>query len=234
MALAVPRQVAPDAVVLGGELCELAAHVHSAHAELALRAAAFDAAGGWCDTGIRSCAHWLAIQAGLDLHTSRDLLRSLDQMVWAVNPRNDTVEHLVVYLCRYASEYFQDTSILCELRVPQELPTLPLSAEIRHNLFLAFEEALTNAMKHSAANRLVIEVLCEKNSLQVIVRDNGRGFEPEKLQVSDSRNSRVGQGLPGLQRRLNSLAGECIVRSTVGKGTTVVLKIPLVPQKAPL
>ena len=75
MALGVPRQVAPDAAALGGVLCELAAHVHSAHAELALRAAAFDAAGGWCDTGIRSCAHWLAIQAGLDLPTSRDLLR---------------------------------------------------------------------------------------------------------------------------------------------------------------
>ncbi len=165
-------------------------------------------------------------------NTSRALLRSLDQMVWAVNPRNDTVEQLVVYLCRYATEYFQDTSIACEWQVPQELPQVPLSAEIRHNLFLAFEEALTNTMKHSSANLLSVEIRCEKDSLQIIARDNGKGFEPEKLGASASRNVRVGQGLPGLKRRLNSLGGECIIRSVIGRGTTIILKIPLAVQRA--
>lgn len=167
-------------------------------------------------------------------NTSRDLLRSLDQMVWAVNPRNDTVEQLVVYLCRYATEFFQDTSILCEFRVPQELPALPLSAEIRHNLFLAFEEALTNTMKHSGAGQVVVEIVCDKDSLQIISRDNGRGFSPDAVLVCDPRSVRVGHGLSGLKRRLDSLGGQCVVSSEPGQGTTVVFKIPLATPRVPL
>lgn len=166
--------------------------------------------------------------------TSRDLLRSLDQMVWAVNPRNDTVEQLVVYLCRYATEYFQDTSITCELRVPENLRPAPLSAEVRHNLFLAFEEALTNIMKHSGAERVVVEVLCEKSILQITASDNGKGFDPEKLEATNNRKGRVGHGLSGLKARLQSLAGECWIRSAIGQGTTIILRIPLVVPKVHL
>src|SRR5689334_20326102 len=77
MAALLPSQLEHEASAAGrgGQLRELAAHVHAALAELALRAAELDAAGAWCHAGIRSCAHWLAIQAGLDLATSHDLLR---------------------------------------------------------------------------------------------------------------------------------------------------------------
>ena len=75
-------------------------------------------------------------------NTSRDLLQSLDEIVWAVNPHNDTLEHLAAYLGHYATEYLQNTAVDCELHIPQGLPHHPLSAEARHNLFLAFEEAL--------------------------------------------------------------------------------------------
>ncbi|MEI9960808.1 MAG: triple tyrosine motif-containing protein [Limisphaerales bacterium] len=79
--------------------------------------------------------------------TARDLLQSLDRMLWAVNPRNDSLEKLSAYLNRYAAEYFQNTSIRCRLAFPENLPAIQLSAETRHNIFLAFEEALANTLK---------------------------------------------------------------------------------------
>ena len=72
----VVRQLDEDtAIDLGRQLCELSAHIQAAQAELALRLAAFDDGTGWGGAGIRSCPHWLSINAGLDLHTSADLLR---------------------------------------------------------------------------------------------------------------------------------------------------------------
>src|SRR5215471_4662423 len=76
MAQPLPRQLDQDtALDLGRQLCELSAHVQAAQAELALRLAAFDEGTGWGGAGIRSCPHWLSIEAGLDYHTSADLLR---------------------------------------------------------------------------------------------------------------------------------------------------------------
>ena len=86
--------------------------------------------------------------------TSRELLQSMDEIVWVVNPRNDTLEQLAGYPGPYAVEYFQATSIECELRLPSAIPDHPLSSETRHNLFLAFEEALNNTLKHSAASNV--------------------------------------------------------------------------------
>jgi len=160
--------------------------------------------------------------------TSRNLLRSLDQMVWAVNPRNDSLEELALYLCRYAADFFQDTDILCELQVPEHLPSVPLSAEVRHNLLLAFEEVLTNAMKHSGADRIVVKINCAMGLGRIEVTDNGHGFNPGNLpDTAQSRNVRVGHGIPGLLRRLQGLGGECQITSSVGQGTQIVLQIPL-------
>ncbi|MGH8022528.1 MAG: triple tyrosine motif-containing protein, partial [Limisphaerales bacterium] len=90
--------------------------------------------------------------------TSRELLKTMDEIVWAVNPRNDNLENLANYLAHHAIEYFQNTAVECDLRLPRETPHYPLSSETRHNLFLAFEEALNNVLKHSTATRVKVEM----------------------------------------------------------------------------
>jgi streptogramin lyase len=85
--------------------------------------------------------------------TARDLLQSFDQMLWAVNPRNDSLERLSAYLNRYAAEYFQNAPICCRRTFPEDLPAVQLTAETRHNIFLAFQEALANVLQHSAATK---------------------------------------------------------------------------------
>ena len=85
-------------------------------------------------------------------------------MLWAVNPRNDSLERLSAYLNRYAAEYFQNTSIRCQLAFPENLPDVQLSAETRHNIFLAFEEALANTLKHSAATQVSAQLICQQRN----------------------------------------------------------------------
>ena len=165
-------------------------------------------------------------------NTSRDLLQSLDEMVWAVNPHNDTLEHLAAYLGHYATEYLQNTAVECELHIPQGLPHHPLSAEARHNLFLAFEEALNNALKHGRASRIRVDMRFEPGRFEINVVDNGCGFDVEaitsaKINLAEPTGKRIGNGMKNLQLRLASVGGQCRIQSQLGHGTTVSLTVPL-------
>jgi signal transduction histidine kinase/ligand-binding sensor domain-containing protein len=160
--------------------------------------------------------------------TARDLLHSLGRMVWAVNPRNDSLENLASYLNRYASEYFQNTPIACELAIPTSLPATPLSAEIRHNIFLTFEETLTNAMKHSGATRVKVDLTVEHGRLRITISDDGSGFDPAaKAESSNNGAGDNGFGLQGLRRRMQSIGGGCEIKSCPGLGTQVTLSLEL-------
>src|SRR5207237_10090099 len=87
-------------------------------------------------------------QAALDADqiysTARELTRAMDEIVWAVNPKHDSLDSLVTYLGRFAQTFLSGAGIRCRLDVPLHLPSWALTAEIRHNLFLAFKETLNN------------------------------------------------------------------------------------------
>lgn len=174
----------------------------------------------------------LACKLASIAETSRDLLKTMDEIVWVVNPRNDTLENLAAYLSHHAAEYFQNTSLECELKLPRVMPEHPLSSEARHNLFLAFEEALNNVLKHSGAARVKIEMLVNASDFAILVADNGRGFEvtPQPAAGALPRNGpggRGGNGLRNMRQRLADLGGECVLVSQPGQGTTVTLRLPL-------
>ncbi|MFO1511918.1 MAG: two-component regulator propeller domain-containing protein [Verrucomicrobiota bacterium] len=173
--------------------------------------------------------HAVASQIESIATTSRELLQTLDEIVWAVNPRNDSLEHLAAYLSHYAAEYFQNTAVQCEMRLPRDLPHHPLSAELRHNLFLAFEEVLNNALKHSGAASVSVEMTANRAGFQIVVTDNGQGFDVTAAQVERPATSsrRGGNGLVNMRQRLAVVGGECVVQSQPGQGTTVSLRIPL-------
>jgi signal transduction histidine kinase/ligand-binding sensor domain-containing protein len=165
--------------------------------------------------------------------TARELLQSLDRMLWAVNPRNDSLEKLSAYLNRYAAEYFQNTPVRCRLAFPENLPTVQLSAETRHNIFLAFEEALANTLKHSAATQVSAELACHNGTIEISIADNGRGFNVE-TQTKAAANGKTSEhlGLSGMAERLRSLGGECQIASSPGSGTVVSLLVPISKKNA--
>jgi len=159
---------------------------------------------------------------------SREVLHSLDEIVWAVNPQNDTVEHVASYLGHYAQEYFQETGIECKVDIPERLPPYTLSSQLRHHLLLAVHEAFTNALKHSHASQISVCMIYDGSALEIVISDNGNGFDPSVLHpaAGDSRVA-TGNGLRNMSQRLADIGGRCIIEPRVGRGVTVRFVLPL-------
>jgi len=153
---------------------------------------------------------------------SREVLRSLDEIVWVVNPEKDTLEHLVSYIAQYSQDYFRRTGIECELEIPASLPAQPLTSQSRHHLFLAVHEALTNALKHSRATRVRVAMACRDAEFEITVSDNGRGFDPASSESNSASSAAgFGNGLGNMRRRITEMGGCFVVESKPGHGTTI-------------
>jgi ligand-binding sensor domain-containing protein/signal transduction histidine kinase len=151
---------------------------------------------------------------------SLELVKALDEIVWAVNPKNDSLRNLVNYLCLFAQEFLGTASIQCRLDVPPGLPEVPLNAEQRHTLFLVTKEALHNAAKHSGATEVRLRVALDGSQMTLIIADNGRGFDRNDLKPD--RN-----GLKNIEGRMRHLGGRAAIRSVLNRGTRVELTWPL-------
>jgi signal transduction histidine kinase/streptogramin lyase len=166
--------------------------------------------------------------------TSRELLKTMDEIVWVVNPHNDSLENLVTYLSHYATEYFQNTNIECELRLPPQMPHQALSSEMRHNIFLTFEEALNNVLKHSKAAGVRVEMSIHLPEFEIKISDDGRGFAVPDLSSANrpAPGGPGGNGLKNMRQRLANIGGVCLISSRTGGGTTVTLHFRLDPKTA--
>jgi ligand-binding sensor domain-containing protein/signal transduction histidine kinase len=159
---------------------------------------------------------------------AREVIRTVDEIVWAVSPRNDTLESVVHYICRHAEEFFELTPVELQLKLPHEFPDIRFSAEVRHNLFCAVKEALNNVLKHSDATRVRIAFAVSPASFIVTLADNGRGFDSDhRLGVTAAPNGRVGNGLLNMQERLQSVNGTFELRTQPGQGTEAKFELPL-------
>ena len=170
--------------------------------------------------------------AGLEkiYDTARALTRSLDEIVWAVSPRHDTLESLATYLEKFAQDWLATAGFRCRLDLPLEFPEWALTSEVRHNVFLAFKEALHNTVKHSGATEVRIRLTLMEKSFDLAVEDNGRGFAVgEKGPAVSATPGRAasGNGLENMRRRLAASGGGCDIQSAPGAGTRVVFSVPL-------
>jgi signal transduction histidine kinase len=174
--------------------------------------------------------------------TARELTRAMDEIVWAVNPRHDTLDSLANYLGRFAYDYLSAAEIRCRLDMPLQLPPLPVTAETRHNVFLAFKEALHNVVQHAAATEVRVELRLEAERLVLRVVDNGRGVRSPGLRPASpggkttseihgleprASSGRIagGNGLANMRRRLAEIGGGCEICSQPGHGTTVIFTV---------
>jgi signal transduction histidine kinase len=159
--------------------------------------------------------------------TARDLTRSMDEVVWAVNPRQDTLEGLISYVSLFAQEFLSAANLGCRLDLPARVPASPLSAEVRHNVFLAVKEAINNAVRHAKATEIRISLHTREDGFALEIVDDGFGFdilEAEERRVGDS-TPRGGNGLWNMRNRLAAVAGQCEIESTQ-QGTTVRFLVP--------
>lgn len=146
--------------------------------------------------------------------TTREIIQAMDEIVWTINPKNDTLEHLANYIFQYAQDFFQNSSVRCRMDLPAHLPELTLSTQERHNLFMAVKEALTNVLKHSRATEVRISLVSAGGKLTITIADNGCGFATEP--VPDS-----GNGLANMRQRLERIGGRLSLESRPGGGTEI-------------
>ena len=159
--------------------------------------------------------------------TARDLTRAMDEIVWAVNPRHDTLESLTNYIARFAHDFLSAAHIRCRLDAPMPVPDLVVRSEVRHNLFLAFKEALNNAVKHSGASEVRVALEFGPDSISLIVADNGAGFDPGEAAVPKPDRVVSGYGISNFRARLEQVGGRMEIQTKKGEGTRVVFIVAL-------
>ncbi|OGV07170.1 MAG: hypothetical protein A2499_06220 [Stygiobacter sp. RIFOXYC12_FULL_38_8] len=151
---------------------------------------------------------------------SRDVAITMDEIVWAVNPKNDKIDRLCSYIASYVQEYLSLTDIHLTLTVPDTLPEVFMSAELRHNVFLVIKEAANNIVKHSKAKEVVFDASYSDNNLEFTLTDDGIG-------ICDSVDE-FGNGLINMRKRIKDNGGYFEIKNNIPKGTIVRITVPLI------
>jgi signal transduction histidine kinase len=151
---------------------------------------------------------------------ARGLLSTMDEILWAVNPRRDTLRDFAAYVCKYAEEFLAPTRIQCLFEVDPEMSAATFVLPLRRSLLMAIKETLHNAVKHSGATELRLQIHWQNQLLRVVVQDNGKGFDPASANAE--RN-----GLTNMAQRMSELGGDCRVISQPTKGCRVEFSMPL-------
>lgn len=150
---------------------------------------------------------------------------ALDEIVWAVNPREDLLSSLIDYLAAFAREFLAAAGIPLRTEIPATIPEWHLEATVRHGVFLAAREALNNLARHSQATRALLVVTLGEASLEIRIEDNGRGFTPEEEEDK-------GYGIENLRERMRACGGDCSITAAPGSGVCVSLTLPLLAAPA--
>jgi signal transduction histidine kinase len=150
---------------------------------------------------------------------ARDLVTNLDVIVWAVDPKHNSLQSFADYLESYTRELLSASGIVCRCRMPIECGSVALSGSARHSLLLAIKETLNNALRHAAATEIELAMTPTPDHLEIVITDNGCGF--------DWKTIKPGHGLTNVQVRLQKLGGQCRIEPQLGRGTKVTLSVPL-------
>jgi len=151
---------------------------------------------------------------------ARSALKAMDEIIWTVNPKRDTVHDFVAFILEYAQEYLSATAVRCRLDVPDQLPAIPLDLPTRRNLLLAFKEAVRNVASHSGATELFLKIDVTAETLSVGLLDNGIGFT-----LRDRPGVR--NGVSNMQERLADVGGYCEIQAAPGAGCRITFTVPV-------
>ncbi|MBN8457631.1 MAG: hypothetical protein J0M04_07330 [Verrucomicrobia bacterium] len=151
---------------------------------------------------------------------ARALGLALDEIVWAVNPREDTLASLINYLATFATEFLDRARITLRLDIATGLPAMPLDTTVRHSVFLAVREAFNNLVKHAHAETAWLSVAFSNGVLEIRVEDDGRGLSPEIRSRGD--------GLGNLESRMAACGGRVEIGARPEGGTSVKFTVPMV------
>ncbi len=157
---------------------------------------------------------------------SSEMISEMNDIVWAINPRNDSMGTMLQRMDSYARPLLQAKNISFDFQYDPDIGELNLEMEQRKNFYLIFKESVNNALKYSGAGNIWVDVRVDHRKLEMEVRDDGKGFETAKLKAEAGR-SLSGNGLANMRRRAGDMKGVCSILSSPDSGTTVKLVFPL-------
>lgn len=152
--------------------------------------------------------------------TANEIVTALDEIVWAVNPKYDTVEDVMDYLAQFGATYLERANIECHVDLPAVETGIQVAAETRHNVFMVAKESLNNIVKYAGAKETWMRFDLSSNQLSLTIEDNGRGFDVDEVK-------KFSEGLNNMKRRMEEVGGTCEVTSQRGIGTIVRAMIPV-------
>jgi signal transduction histidine kinase len=150
---------------------------------------------------------------------SAKMMESMSDMVWSINPDNDTFQKTLAKMKEFSAEILEPKNMGYKFEVDENLNTLSLDVAKRKNLFLVFKEAINNAAKYSDGSFINIDISQTMNELLMTIHDNGKGF--------DTSNPSNGNGLRNMKERAREIQANIRVESAIGAGTSLVLNMPL-------
>jgi signal transduction histidine kinase len=145
--------------------------------------------------------------------------QALDDIVWSINTKNDTLEQTVARMRRYAAEIFDAANITYSLQLDEQFERYKLNMEQRRDCFLIFKEAINNIYKHANAKHVQIKIWIEKSRLHMTIQDDGKGFD---ITTVTHRN-----GIKNIRNRIEKWNGKITLLSVPGQGTVTRVHFPL-------
>jgi signal transduction histidine kinase len=155
---------------------------------------------------------------------ARQMVTALDEIVWAMNPTHDSLASMVSYFSLYAERFLGLANIAWRLDGPFQMKDHVVDSRHRHELFLAFKEALTNVVRHSGATEVRLNIQIEHEQVRLTIADNGRGW------AENANGNGAAEGMDGvanMRARMGKLGGQFQVNTSNGQGTVVCLDLPL-------
>jgi len=161
---------------------------------------------------------------------SRELIDKMSDIVWSLNPNNESFEQLQNRMITFAAMILAPRNILYDFIADKELQKLQFTSEQRKNIFLIFKEALYNTVKYADCKRVNITLCVNDNNFMMTIKDDGKGFDVSQVPthaIFHEGESLGGNGIKNMNARADDINASLCINSKINEGTTVQLILPL-------
>jgi ligand-binding sensor domain-containing protein/two-component sensor histidine kinase len=147
------------------------------------------------------------------------LMEKMDDIVWSISSKNDTVGDLLLRISQFAATVFEARDIEYEVQVPEAIKDLKLDMQRRQHIYLILKEAINNLIKYSDCTTACITAGYLGGRLNIQISDNGKGF--------DVKTAPAGNGLNNMKKRTEAMSGFLLIDAKPGSGTKIALSVEI-------
>jgi signal transduction histidine kinase len=171
---------------------------------------------------------------------SRNVNSSLSEIVWAISPKHDSLDSLIVYMRNHIHTFFENTGITYQINFPEANENRSINPDLKRNIFLVLKESLNNILKYAKAKNVTVDFKIDGNQFELKIKDDGVGFSPLFLGLACASREELGlpagqaglrsggNGLPNMKHRIEQTGGSFEINSSVGNGCEILAKGQLI------